>query len=133
MRFKKSWTTYPWLRNLLEQLPDGEYSLKPYSPPRNTDQNGLYWALLTLVERETWNDKDDMHEMMKLKYNRKRIKSNLWGKKTWKYIGWSTKELSKKQFAIYFSQVEQFFAELWYVLPPRDSLEMQNLLNNYHE
>lgn len=133
MRFTKSWTTYPWLRNLLEQLPDGEYSLKPYSPPRNTDQNDLYWALLTLVERETWNDKDDLHEMMKLKYNRKRIKSNLWGKKTWKYIGGSTKELSKKQFAIYFWQVEQFFAELWYVLPPRDSLEMQNLLNNYHE
>ena len=130
MRFIKKWQSLYRLREILESLPDGEYSIKPYSPPRNHEQNDLYWALLTLVERESGNDKDDMHELMKLKYNRKRIKSNLWGKKSWKYVGGSTRDLNRKQFALFFSQVEQFFAELGYVLPPRDSLEFQSLISN---
>lgn len=130
MRFTKQWQSLYRLREILESLPDGEYSIKPYSPPRNLDQNKLYHALLTLVERESGNSKDDMHELMKLKYNRKRIKSNLWGKKSWKYIGGSTRDLNRKQFSIFFSQVEQFFAELGYILPPRDSLEFQSLISN---
>ena len=130
MRFIKKWNSFIRLKQILEQLPEGEYSIKPYFPPRNIDQNQLYWALLTLVERESWNDKDDMHELMKLKYNRKRVKSNLWGKKTYKYIWGSTTDLNRKQFSEYFSKVEQFFAELWYVLPPRDSLDFQNLISN---
>ena len=130
MRFIKKWQSLYRLREILDTLPDGEYSIKPYSPPRNNDQNALYHALLTLVERESGNSKDDMHELMKLKYNRKRIKSNLWGKKTWKYVWGSTKELTRKQFSEYFSNVERFFAELWYVLPPVDSLDFQNLISN---
>jgi hypothetical protein len=131
MRFTKKWQSLYRLREILDTLPDGEYSIKPYSPPRNLDQNAIYHALLTLVERESGNDKDDMHELMKLKYNRKRIKSNLWGKKSWKYVGGSTKELNRKQFSEYFSHVERFFAELGYVLPPRDSPEFQSLISNY--
>lgn len=130
MRFIKKWQSLYRLREILDTLPDGEYSIKPYSPPRNLDQNALYHALLTLVERESGNSKDDMHELMKLKYNRKRIKSNLWGKRTWKYVGGSTKDLTRKQFSEYFSKVSLFFSELWYVLPPVDSLDFQNLISN---
>lgn len=130
MKIYKKWDQIFWFNQnyLLEWK---TYVVSEYNPPKNYEQLKLYWALLTLVERESGNDKDDMHELMKLKYNRKRIKSNLWGKKSWKYVGGSTKELNRKQFSEYFSHVERFFAELGYVLPPRDSPEFQSLISNY--
>ena len=45
----------------IENLDDWVYIIKPYSPPRNADQNALLFALYTLVEKETWNDKDYLH------------------------------------------------------------------------
>lgn len=132
MRFTKHWDSLPWLKRIIEQLTDGEYEIKPYSPSRNNEQNDSYWALLTLVERESGNDKQYLHEMMKTKYLSHKKLVKLWWKRKYVTKTKSTTKLTRKQFSEYFTKVEQFFAELWYTLPPRDSLEFQNLINTWN-
>ena len=116
----------------IENLDDWVYIIKPYSPPRNVDQNALLFALYTLVEKETWNDKDYLHEMMKKKYLSHKRLVKLWGKRSYVTKIKSSSKLNRKEFSEFFSKVELFFSELWYTLPPRDSLEFQNLVNSYY-
>lgn len=118
--------------NVYPTPPDGEYTINLYSPPRNLEQNELLWALYTLVEKETWNDKEYLHEMMKKQFLSKKKLVKLWWKRKYVVKIWSSTKLNRKQFSEFFSQVEKFFAELWYVLPPRNSLEFENLINSYH-
>lgn len=117
---------------LYPKLEDGEYLASPFIPPRNVSQNALLWGLYTLVEKETWNDKDFLHEMMKKKFlsKKKMIKLN-WKRHFVTKIESSTK-LNRKEFSEFFTQVERFFNELWFFLPPRDSAEFQSLISNYY-
>ena len=130
MRFTKSWNTLYWFKQLVESLPDGEYIVQKYNPPRNLEQNKMYWALLTLVERETWNDKEYLHEMMKTQFLSSRKLVKLW--KSRKYVKKveSTSKLKRKEFSEYFTKVEIFFSEFWYTLPPIDSAEFLSLCNS---
>ena len=117
----------------LDLLEAWVYIIKPYSPPRNLDQNAKYHVLLWWVELQTGNDHEYMHEMMKKKFlawPRKRIKLN--GKITYEKKLGSTTKLTKKQFSEFYQRVELFFLENWVPpLPPYDSLEYQNLLESY--
>jgi len=118
----------------IENLDDWVYIITPYSPPRNVDQNALYHALLWWVELQTGNDHEYMHEIMKKKFlawPRKRIMLN--GKISYERIIGSTTKLNKKQFSNFYTKVELFFLEAEVPpLPPRDSLEFQNLVNSYN-
>ena len=120
------------LKQFFSQLVPGQYINKPYSPPRNLDQNALYHTLLGWVEQETGNPHDYLHEMMKKKYlawPRKRMRLN-W-KITYERLYGSTKKLNKKQFSEYFAKCELFFLENWVApLPPHDSVEFQSLLDS---
>lgn len=130
MRFTKKWNTLLWLRESLERLPDGEWMIQKYNPPRNIEQNRMYWGLLTLVERETGNDKEYLHEMMKTQFLSSRKLVKLW--KSRKYVRKveSTSKLKRSDFSEYYTRVEIFFAELWYTLPPIDSAEFLSLCNS---
>ena len=126
---KPNWLQF---KQFFSQLVAGQYIIKPYSPPRNLEQNKLYWILLTWVQLETGNAKEYLHEMMKKKFlawSRKRVKLN--GKITYERLYGSTKKLNKKQFSEYFSKCELFFLENWVApLPPHDSVEFQSLLDS---
>lgn len=132
MRFSKYWNQLKWLREILETLGDWEYMIQKYNPPRSYEQLKLYWALLTLVERETGNDKEYLHEMMKTKFLSSRKLVKLW--KSRKYVRKveSTSKLKRNEFSDYYTKVEVFFAELWYTLPPIDSPEFLSLINNQY-
>lgn len=112
---------------MLESLEDGEYIIKKYDPPRNLDQNALYWTLIWYVSQQSWNDTDYLHEMMKNKYLNKKKLVKLWKKRNFVSKIWSTTKLSRKSFSEFFQKVEQFFAEVGYILPPRDSNEFISL------
>ena len=128
MRFTKSWNTLYWFKQLAESLPDGEYIVQKYNPPRNLEQNKMYWALLTLVEKETWNDKEYLAEMMKMEFLWKKKYIKLWWKRKLVKKPWSTKNLKRDEMAYYYSQVERFFGDLWYKLPPPNTPEWQALV-----
>lgn len=107
--------------------PDGEYSIKKWIDPRNFEQLKLLWVLYTYVEKESGNPKDYLHEMMKKKFLSTKKLIKLWKKRNYVSKIESTSELNKKEMSEFYGKVEQFFAELWYVMPPYDSLEFQNL------
>jgi hypothetical protein len=121
------------IRTALDRLSDGKYTttISTYSEPRNGQQNRLYHVLLNYVSAESGNEKDNLHEMMKMKFlsRRKRVKI---GKKV-KYVRMvqSTSQLSTLEFSKFYEQVEHFFVEAGYVLPPHNSLEFARMCDFY--
>lgn len=128
MKFTKKWDTLSWLRQILEKLDDGEWMIVKYQPKKSYEQLKLYWLLLTLVSRETGNDKDDLHDHMKMTFLSKRSTIKLWGKRKMKKIPRSTKWLKRDEFSFFYSQVERFFGDIGYHLPPSDSPEWRALV-----
>lgn len=126
--FSKKWKEFFWLKRELEELKDWDWRIIEYIQPRNYEQNKLYWVLLTFVSRESGNDIDDIHEQMKLWFNSTYI--SVLGSKRKKKIWWSTTKLNKKQFSLYYFNVEKFFAEVGYTMPPFDSQEFHSLYNS---
>ena len=128
--FRKEWDKYIGLRECLE-LQDGEYSIKPYSPPRNLEQNRLLHAYLSYIAQETGNDMEALKELMKKKFASKRKYVKLNGKKTFSTIIERTSEMNRKRFSEFFRDIELFFTELGYPLPRQDTPEWLNLIETY--
>ena len=128
--FRKEWDKYIGLRECLD-LQDGEYSIKPYSPPRNLEQNRLLHAYLSYIAQETGNDMEALKELMKKKFASKRKYVKLNWKKTLSTILERTSEMNRKRFSEFFRDVELFFTELGYTMPPRDAPEYLNFIETY--
>jgi len=43
-------------------------TIKNFVKPRSTNQNALYWAWLAIIERDTGQDKDDLHSLFKRQF-----------------------------------------------------------------
>lgn len=71
---------------------------------RNIKQNKLYWAYLDLIEKETGNSAEDLHEVFKRDYLESRLKEIL-GKK--EKLSGTTTTLSTHEFANYLKKIEQ--------------------------
>lgn len=58
------------LIDYIKQLQDGKYrvSVEKYVKSRSSNQNRLYWAYLRLIELETGQDSEDIHEVAKRKF-----------------------------------------------------------------
>lgn len=123
---------YPSIKSI-KALDAWVYIIKPYSPPRNLEQNALYWVLLWWVEQQTGNESEYLHEMMGKRYlagRRKRVK--VWKVLTYQQLVKSTTKLNKKEFSEYYQKVELFFLENGVPpLPPHDSAEFQSLYETY--
>lgn len=129
MKIYKKWNeVYGFNPNFL--LEWKTYLVSEYIPQRSYEQSKLYWALLTLVERETWNDREYLHELMKMQFLSHKKLVKLW--KSRKYVRKveSTAKLKRSDFSTFFTKVEVYFAELWYHLPPIESPEFLSLCNS---
>lgn len=128
MRFTKYWNQLKWLREILQTLGDWDWMIVKYREKRSYEQLKLYFLLLTLVSRETWNDKDSLHDHMKMAFLSKYSTISLWGKRSRKKIPWSTKNIKKDEMSHFYKQVEQFFWNLGFHLPPSNTPEWQALV-----
>ena len=90
-----------FLQHLKEN--DGkEFRIEPLTKTRSLSQNNLYWMYLEIIERETGNNANDMHEYFRrvllspktLKVMGKEIK-----------IARSTTELKKHEFSDYMDKI----------------------------
>lgn len=104
------------LHQRLYDAPEGEYVIKKYKRTRTTDQNKYYWWLLDIVSKETWTDKDELHERMRMKF----LKVEEDGKLPYCK---STASLDVWQFIEYIENVKNFFAEFGIVLPSAEEFE----------
>lgn len=57
------------LVDYIKQLPDGKYriTIEKFAKNRSIRQNNLYWAYLRLIESETGQESNDLHEYFKRK------------------------------------------------------------------
>ena len=98
---------------------------------RSIRQNRLYRLWLGIIEKETGNDHNALHAMMKKKFLSKRKLVKLNGKRSYSNIEWSTTELSVKKFTEFLDKVHLFFSENGYYLPTEDKLDMDSLVATY--
>jgi len=99
-------------------IKDWEYIIKEYKKTRSNDQNRYYWALIDILYKETWVEKEEIHEKMRMKF----LVVNSW----WKSLPYcrSTTKLTKEEFWFYIENIKNFFAELlWMILPSADEFE----------
>lgn len=125
------WNKKAIIDYLNKDIWDKIYSCKVYIRSRTIDQNARYWAILNYISKETWNDSDYLHSLMKKKYLSKRKQVKIYGKKLWVFDIKSTTKLNTKQFSEYNEKVEQFFRDFWIVVPFYWTREFQSLMDTY--
>ena len=85
-----------------------ELSLRPYKPTRSQQQNARYWLLLTKIAEHTGHDKDELHEMFKVKFLGT-MERELAGEKITAIR--SSARLKVREFRDYMEQVEHWAIE----------------------
>lgn len=88
--------------------------------PGERNMNGYYWIYLTLLEQETGNSANDLHEFFKLKFLKPRIKT-LFGKEV-EFVP-TTTELTGMDMWDYMLKIEQLSGIL---IPPHPENELNN-------
>lgn len=101
----------PNLSNYLSSLKDWEYMVEVKKPTRSLQQNRMYWAILEQIEKETGNDRDDLHNLFKEMFiNRERVVQTSLGEYTYRP---TTTDLSTAEFVSYIDKITLFCAENW--------------------
>lgn len=108
-------------KDFLSQSKDGQYVIKKYVKNRSNDQNRYYRWLLQIVEKETWQEKEVVHERMRMKF--------LSVNEDWKlpYCK-STQWLTTDEMWDYIEKIRNFMAEYGIILPDAD--KRHNLYSN---
>jgi len=98
---------------------------------RTLAQNALYRAWLDIIAKDTGNDPNKLHELMKMRFISKRKLVKLGKKRSYVNMEWSTTTLNVEEFTDFLNKVYMFFSDMWYVLPTMDKLDMDSLINTY--
>jgi hypothetical protein len=94
------------LIDYIAQLSDGKYRVivERFVKSRSTQQNRLYWSYLRLIEYETGQDSNDLHEYLKRKLLPPRFVEVL-GEEI--KLPATTTKLDSKDFGEYLDKIEQ--------------------------
>jgi len=99
-------------------IKDWQYVIKKKVKSRTNQQNNYLWWLYGIIEKETGQDSETIHEKMKQKF--------LYIKWEWLSLPYcrSTAKLTTKEFSDFIENMRNFFAELlWIQLPDADQRE----------
>ena len=100
-----------------------------YTKTRSVSQNRLYWLYLKIIESETGNFKDDMHDFFKSKFLKSEI--NIYFGENFVKSG-STKELNTKEFTEYLDKIKLYVSE-YVELPDPNELNLINIYEFYKD
>lgn len=97
-------------------------SIRPYSKQRSSEQNALYWQLLTILADEVPDyAAPQWHEIFKTMFAPRAVVKV--GDKSFEVVG-TTQKMSTKQFTIYMDRIRSEVAEQFgFQLPTREELE----------
>jgi len=105
-------------------------SISEHQYKRTMPQNKLYWLYLSCIEQETGNDKEDLHEYFKLKFNGIEV-VQLFGEAV--YSPRSTTKNNTKQMTEYIDKIIRFAAmELEIALPNPDDKHFLEFYEKYY-
>ena len=97
---------------------------------RSVEQNALYWAWIAVVEAETGNDKDGLHEYFKHKFLINQVLT-VFGENIEKQP--TTTKLNTKEFSEYMEKIRAFCAsELEITLLTPDDIQFNEFINSYN-
>ena len=99
------------LKKILDTLNENDkyiLMIKKYYKNRTLSQNRLYWLWLNYLEKETGNDKNDLHEFFKMKFLEIKT-TNIFGNEMKIYQ--STAKLNKIEFMEYLDKIHLFVLE----------------------
>jgi hypothetical protein len=121
--FKAKDGTMDWgsdfnLARLRQHLKENEgkiYRVEPQISTRSLSQNNLYWMYLQIIERETGNNANDLHEYFRRKFLPPKF-IKVMGQEV--KIARSTTELKKHEFSEY---MEKISAETGVAVPDTES------------
>jgi len=103
--------------------------LKELKGKRSISANALYWLWLTCIEKETGNDKYELHEYFKLKYLGTED-VEIFGETITKIKSTSVKDSA--EFSIYMNKIKDFcLVELGIDLPDPDHKHFADFYNEY--
>ena len=114
----------------LDLATEWEVLIRKAKSKRSVDQNALYWAWIAVVEVETGNDKDALHEFFKHKFliNQRVL---VFGEQVEKRP--STTKLNTKEFSEYMEKIRAFCAtELAITLLTPDDMLFNEFINSYN-
>ena len=116
---------YNEIIDYIRECPNAEYrvEIKKKRKLRTPPQNRLYWLVLNWFRIETGNEKEDMHELFRKKFNMKLRKVTINGKTYIVELPGSTTVMDTKEFSEYYNKVENWFCEQGYTPPPIEDLE----------
>jgi hypothetical protein len=100
------------------------YRIERVIPVRSMPQNALYWAYLGIVEQETGNNANDLHELFKRTLLPPKF-ITVMGKEI--KIPKSTTQLTKIEFGDYLDKIS---AECGVPLPNKEDLEAMGYISN---
>lgn len=100
----------------ISQLRNGEYTItiKRKVKPRSISQNALMWLWLACISDASGYDKDELHELYKMKFNGRIVSIN--GHEV--RIAQSTTKLSSADFGRYLDNVQRHAATMWGIRLP---------------
>lgn len=106
-----------------------EATFKKIVVKRSNDQNSLYWLWLTCIEKETGNDRNDLHDYFRSKFlpiTEKKIFDDVKIELT------STTKLTTIDFKNYLDKIQIFAnSELSIVLPNPEDIYFEEFKNYY--
>lgn len=119
----------------LRKLPDGEYCIevKKNRPIRSMKANKYYFAILKIIGTATGHTHEELHEIMKLKFNSDLIHFPKSGSQI---IGKTTSDLDTAEFAAYINRVKKFSIEEFGLIIPEpkdlDYARWMEIENSYN-
>lgn len=81
---------------------DGKYIIKKATKKRSSDQNKYYWAIIAIIAKEVGDDKDYIHESLRMKFLLDRSRKLPYIK--------STTSLTTAEFGEYIEQIKNFMS-----------------------
>lgn len=98
-----------------------EISIKKWKDKRTLSQNSLYWRILELIENETGNDKDTLHDYFKIRFlDKRRLKLG----DDEKILPGSTRKLDTREMGQYIDKIILFASqELQIAIPAPDYMD----------
>jgi|15BtaG_2_1085339.scaffolds.fasta_scaffold01275_6 hypothetical protein len=93
------------LKLFLQDNEGKELTLTLPKVKRSGSQNSFYWAYLTIVERDTGNNAEDLHEFFKSTLSPKKIVTVKGKKEHEVVVAKSTTEMSKAEFGEYLYKI----------------------------
>lgn len=97
-----------------------EVSIKKWKDKRTLGQNSLYWKILELIENETGNDKDTLHEAFKIMFlDKRRFAIG----ETELILPGSTTKLDKKEMGQYIDKITAYMSQQGYAIPAPDYMD----------